>query len=138
MSIAFFRTAGAVDTSDLNNQVFINIEAHSIAFTALYFWVIPLVILGSVIGVSQTKAAIPRILKRFQAELPSDAHLPYEGFHELDVRTFQGGIYSWQPAKYQCPTGTINVTNHNHETITAVNNSDGKRSHFGPLKRFLN
>jgi hypothetical protein len=45
---------------------YINIEAHSIAFSAIYFWIIPAVLLSSVIGVSQSELAIPRILEHFK------------------------------------------------------------------------
>ena len=51
-------------------MVHINVEAHSIAYSALYFWIIPAVILSSVIGVSQTEASIPRILRRIQRRPP--------------------------------------------------------------------
>ena len=84
-------------------STFINVEAHSIAFSALYFWVIPTVLLSSVIGVSQSELAIPRILRRFQVDL--DRHPPTEKVklpnHVLEqskVRIFSGGIYSWLPA----------------------------------------
>ena len=62
------RTASAASIS--SDTVYINVEAHSIAISALYFWIIPAVILSSVIGVSQTEAAIPRILKRIQHKPP--------------------------------------------------------------------
>ncbi|KAK0508450.1 hypothetical protein JMJ35_008726 [Cladonia borealis] len=66
--IAVGRTASAASiTSD---TVHINVEAHSIAYSALYFWIIPAVILSSVIGVSQTEASIPRILRHIQHEPP--------------------------------------------------------------------
>ena len=77
-------------------------EAHSIAFSALYFWIIPIVFVGSIIGVSQTEAAIPRILKRFQGDLDrldltNEIEMPNESLGDNDQRIFHGGIYSWQP-----------------------------------------
>ena len=66
--IAVGRTASAASIS--SDTVHINVEAHSIAFSALYFWIIPAVILSSVIGVSQTEASIPRILRRIQHKPP--------------------------------------------------------------------
>lgn len=78
-------------------------EAHSIAFSAQYFWIIPAVFLGSTIGVSQTEAAIPRILRRFQVDiqrlkLPTVV-LPNDCLENKAKRVFHGGIYSWQPQK---------------------------------------
>ena len=62
------RTASAASIS--SDTLHINVEAHSIAYSALYFWIIPAVILSSVIGVSQTEASIPRILRRIQHRRP--------------------------------------------------------------------
>ena len=97
-----FRTASAAGEQALSDTVFINVEAHSIAFSAQYFWIIPAVFLGSVIGVSQTEAAIPRILRRFQIDverlnLPSKAKLPNDCLEDNEKRTFHGGVYSWHP-----------------------------------------
>lgn len=123
VGVAFGRTASAASTS--STTIFANVEVHSIAFSALYFWVIPAVFLSSVIGVSQTEHAIPRILQRFQIDLDrlefgSDMRLPNEytdkrrekcrkhGQTECvecsQRRKFYGGIYSWQPAKWQSTT----------------------------------
>ena len=104
VGISIARTNSAAGNPALSDTLFINVEAHSIAFSALYFWVIPAVFLASVIGVSQTQAAIPRILKRFQGdldrlnlsrkvEMPSKC-LQKEGDQN---RKSHGGIYSWQP-----------------------------------------
>ena len=84
-------------------------EAHSIAFSALYFWIIPIVFVGSIIGVSQTEAAIPRILKRFQVDLdrlklPNEIKMPNERLGDDEERIFHGGIYSWQPQMTKSPT----------------------------------
>ena len=109
VAIAIFRTAAAAGNRALSDTVFINVEAHSIAFSALYFWIIPAVFLSSVIGVSQTEAAIPRILRRFQIDLdrlplPKPVLMPNDCLKDLEddqTRIFQGGIYSWQPFKRQ-------------------------------------
>ena len=66
IGIAVGRTASAGAFSE---TTFINVEAHGIANSALYFWIIPAVFLSSIIGVSQTQAAIPRILKQLQKDL---------------------------------------------------------------------
>ena len=99
-----FRTASAAGEHASSDTVFINVEAHSIAFSAQYFWIIPAVFLGSVIGVSQTEAAIPRILRRFQIDverlnLPNKVKLPNDYLEDNEKRTFHGGIYSWQPQR---------------------------------------
>ena len=121
VGIAIFRTTAAASNSATSDTVFINVEAHSIAFTALYFWIIPAVFLSSIIGVSQTEAAIPRILKRFQVDLdrmalpknvtlpedcidddglvlPKEIKLLNECFKDDQKRVFHGGVYSWQPS----------------------------------------
>ena len=99
-----FRTASAAGEQASSDTVFINVEAHSIAFSAQYFWIIPAVFLGSVIGVSQTEAAIPRILRRFQIDverlnLPNKVKLPNDCLEDNEKRTFHGGVYSWQPQR---------------------------------------
>ena len=79
-------------------------EAHSIAFSALYFWIIPAVFISSIIGVSQTEAAIPRILRRFEVDverlnLRNKIKLPNGCLDDNEKRIFHGGVYSWQPHK---------------------------------------
>ena len=121
VGIAILRTVAAASNSATSDTIFINVEAHSIAFSALYFWIVPAVFLSSIIGVSQTEAAIPRILKRFQVDLarmtlPGNVTLPAdcvdddglilprkiellnESFKDDQRRVFHGGIYSWQPS----------------------------------------
>ena len=121
IGIAIGRLASA-GRSMSGGRVFINVEAHGIAFSTLYFWIIPAVFLSSVIGVSQTKAAIPRILRRFQIDLdrllsPAEFKLSNELLDETRLalpkqveqlndclekdqrRIFSGGVYSWQPLK---------------------------------------
>ena len=104
MGIAIFRTASAAGASASSDTVFINVEAHSIAFSAQYFWIIPTVFLSSIIGVSQTEAAIPKILTWFQGDidrlkLPEKVILPNECLERNDDRIFRGGVYSWQPQR---------------------------------------
>jgi hypothetical protein len=57
--------------------------------------------IGSIIGVSQTDAAIPRILERFgtetKAKFPNWEPLPSREDLTIDLRERSGGIYSWQP-----------------------------------------
>ena len=111
IGIAFGRTKSASQSSDPNdssNQVFINVEVHSVAISALYFWIIPCVIFASIIGVSQTKSAIPRILKRFRAELlPEGVDLPINEIAvRADQRVYHGGIYTWQAMEHQEPHST--------------------------------
>ena len=120
VAIAFGRIEVAAEGP--NPTTFINIETHSIAFTALYFWVIPAVFLASVIGVSQTENAIPRILQRLQIDitsafpflvssLPND-HLTaddVEGRPDAALRERSGGIYSWQPRVRQPRTEQLGM-----------------------------
>jgi hypothetical protein len=110
VGIAIFRTAAAADSSASSDTVFINVEAHSIAFSALYFWIIPAVFLSSIIGVSQTEANIPRILRKLEA-----GESRFETLNKsLDQsqRIYHGGVYLWQPSKWQCETLSSWKQNH--------------------------
>ncbi|KAL8644232.1 MAG: hypothetical protein Q9226_007867, partial [Calogaya cf. arnoldii] len=70
IAVAMGKTASIAKRSASSETVSVNVEAHSTAFSALYFWILPFaVFLGALIGVSQTKEAIPRILRRFQIDL---------------------------------------------------------------------
>ncbi|MCJ1404091.1 hypothetical protein MMC11_007316, partial [Xylographa trunciseda] len=124
VAIAVGRTESAAEIP--NPSTYINIEAHSIAFTALYFWIIPAVVLASVIGASQTENSIPRILQRFQTDIENafpkwtislpNIHLTkddVEGRPDAALRERSGGIYSWQPmqsrnANFHRPIHTVN------------------------------
>lgn len=106
VGIAVFRTAASAGHRATSDTVFINIEAHSIAFSALYFWIIPAVFLSAIIGVSQTEAAIPRILRRFQIDLdrqdlPRRVQMPKDCLKDDEGRIYQGGVYSWQPLSWR-------------------------------------
>ena len=112
VAIAMFRTKSAAGHGALSGTVFINIEAHSIAFSALYFWIIPAVFLSAVIGVSQTEAAIPRILRRFQVDLDRlnssvIVQMPNNCLEQEKRRVFSGGVYSWQPSKRQVASSLL-------------------------------
>ncbi|KAL8745982.1 MAG: hypothetical protein Q9190_001947 [Brigantiaea leucoxantha] len=117
IAISFIKTRSAISTTSLNTTMYIGTEAHGIAFSALFFWILPAVFLGSVIGISQTEATVPRILKRFHRDLlrklskPQKAICPDVGTrrrvefwcNELQTcmcgkteRIYNGGIYSWK------------------------------------------
>jgi hypothetical protein len=51
------------------NGKYVNIEAHSIAFSALLLWLMPAVYFASIIGVSQTGEQIPDKLNDFRNQL---------------------------------------------------------------------
>lgn len=102
VGIAIFRTAASAGGHSRSDTVFVNLEIYSIAKSAQYFWIIPAVFLSSVIGVSQTEAAIPRILRRFQLDLDrvnasQKVQMPNKCLDDDHGRIFKGGIYSWQP-----------------------------------------
>ncbi len=63
VGIAVGRTK--LSASGLSPSVFINVEAYSIAFSALYLYIVSTVILGSIIGVSQTESSNSRLLNSF-------------------------------------------------------------------------
>jgi hypothetical protein len=103
LAVAVSKTTAITSTSSL----FVNVEAHSIAFSALYFWIIPAVFLSAMIGVSQTEKNISRILENLPTapshEIgPNDTHIrlpnvPTISERERQERITNGGIYSWQP-----------------------------------------
>ena len=66
--LTFANTAAVATANSPSPTTFINMEARSITFSALYFQIIPTVIVASVNRLSQTKHAIHRILQRFQED----------------------------------------------------------------------
>lgn len=106
IAISYAKTSAAIGTFRLNTTIFIHIEANSLAFAALFFWIIPAVFLGSVIGVSQTEVRISRILERLHDDLRRK--LPDDEISNLQkyvgderTRAYTGGIYTWQQSRWQ-------------------------------------
>ena len=147
IAIAILRTVSAAKRDELSGTIFINVEAHSIAFSALYFWIIPAVFLSAVIGVSQTEAAIPRILRRFQVDLnrldtPMSVQMPNHCLEKEKARVFYGGIYSWQPAKGQIasyllpyltrPARNQSIATPNYERLRGESVPAGTSEHAEP------
>ena len=101
LAVAVSKTTTITSTSSL----FVNVEAHSIAFSALYVWIIPAVFLSAMIGVSQTEKNISRILEALRTALKHETDLKRIPIHlpgipiinERNQRIAEGGIYSWQP-----------------------------------------
>ena len=135
IAMAFGRTPEAA--SGPSPPTYINIETHSIAFSALYFWIIPVVFLGSVIGVSQTENAIPRILRRFQLDVERDfgewkiklpnAHLFRDNIETpaTGLREQNGGIYSWTSEKVrQRLIKQILSEDYQQSLLTSFNNQE--------------
>lgn len=83
----------------------VNVEAQSIAISALYLWATSAVALGSFIGASQTEDAIPRLLGSFEKQLAQIS----DSVDESDMfwcrrsvdRAIHGGAYSWRPDKWK-------------------------------------
>lgn len=67
---AFYKTQQS-DKASLSypNGKWVNIEAHSIAFSALLLWLVPAVYFGSIIGVSQVDEELPSKLNAFRQQL---------------------------------------------------------------------
>ncbi|KAK3170364.1 hypothetical protein OEA41_009751 [Lepraria neglecta] len=129
VGIAVGRTASAARAS--SDNIFVNVEAHSIAYSALYFWVIPAVFVSSVIGVSRTKANIPRILKDFQAGLDGikkgSINLRNECLDDNQWRISHGGICSWNPSKWQWKTRAPSNPGHITNTTSGQPHLPGSR-----------
>ena len=89
------------DGGRLPSTTHANIEMHSIAFSTLFFWLIPIVGTAAVIGTSQTQKAIPRILNRYLRDLrnagisaiPRDFDV--QKHHPVD--RWMNSMYLWQP-----------------------------------------
>lgn len=105
--------AAASDPSPTN---WVNVEAQSIAISALYLWVTSTVVLGSLIGASQTEDAIPRILHTFEYDIlalrgrannrPSFQKRVEGGWCKRNIdRAIHGGTYSWRPMKWRASHG---------------------------------
>lgn len=125
IAVAFIKTSTGVP----GPSNWINVEAHSIAFTAPYLWIIPTVLFSSVIGVSQTELAMPHILAQFQDKMSKlvakDEALeelrPFELKLTTESRARNGGIYSWRPEQW-CKL---------HECITYRRSIRGKTPDMG-------
>jgi hypothetical protein len=105
LAIAFQRTASAAP-DDFSDPI--NLESHNIAFSALYFWVIPAICLSCTVGTSQSELAIPRTLGQLQ--MTFDQHgqdVLSKIIQDKDRRITKGGIYSWQPDKWRWKPQTI-------------------------------
>jgi hypothetical protein len=118
--IAIYRIGS--EGEQVPSTIFMNVEIHSIGFSALYFWLISAVVMTSVVGSSQTAEAIPRILERFRKDLSNAGiilDLPERKFDESDAkaRRIHGGIYTWQPSRKQ-------------RFRTARNNADKELEHM--------
>ncbi|KAF2117639.1 hypothetical protein BDV96DRAFT_643991 [Lophiotrema nucula] len=105
--------------SEPNPTNWVNVEAQSVAISAMYLWVTSAVLFGAIIGVSQTEESIPRILQRYEVDMPD---VKEEGNEVLDNigrrpsasyreeigwcdkatnRAEHGGAYSWRPEKWK-------------------------------------
>jgi hypothetical protein len=106
-AISYYRTFAAA--SGPSNWW--NVEIHSIAFSLTVLWVIVAVLLGSLIGVSQSEQAVARILHRLGDHDQSECAIAHgslqrrESFWNsvspLETRIFNGGIPSWRPDKWK-------------------------------------
>lgn len=90
----------------------VNVEAQSIAISALYLWVTSTVVIASLIGSSQTEDSIPRILHDLEYKLDTFQDKPARRpsiAQRVDVewckrsreRAINGGTYSWRPKKWK-------------------------------------
>ncbi|CAO2658602.1 Nn.00g063250.m01.CDS01 [Neocucurbitaria sp. VM-36] len=98
-------------SSEPNPTNWINVEAQSIAISALFLWVTSAVVIASVIGASQTEDAVPRILHAMEYHLaafrdervrrPSiEARIETEWCRRSIDRAINGGTYAWRPIKW--------------------------------------
>jgi hypothetical protein len=99
-------------SSEPNPTNWVNVEAQSIAISALYLWVTSTVVLASFIGASQTEDAMPRLLHGFEYHLaafhtgrdrrPSmDERVDTNWCRRSVDRAVYGGTYSWRPMKWK-------------------------------------
>lgn len=99
-------------SSDPGPTNWAGVEVHSVAFSALYLWVTSTVVIGSVIGASQTESSIPRLLQGFEYHLndlrghtarrPSAADREENAWCRTSIdRAIHGGVHSWRPTKWR-------------------------------------
>ncbi|KAF1849773.1 uncharacterized protein K460DRAFT_360626 [Cucurbitaria berberidis CBS 394.84] len=99
-------------SSEPNPTNWVNVEAQSIAISALFLWVTSAVVIASVIGASQTEDAVPRILHAFEyhisaflggrARRPSiQERIETTWCRKSIDRAVHGGTYSWRPTKWK-------------------------------------
>lgn len=98
-------------SSEPNPANWVNVEAHSVAFSALYLWVTTALVIGSVIGASQSEDSIPRHLQGFEYDrsvllgenaerLSTDERKQREWCERGVARAMNGGLYSCRPTKW--------------------------------------
>jgi len=87
----------------LSGTPFVNIELHSIGFSALFFWLIPIVFTAALIGASRTQTAIPRILLRFRRDvmrIDRKFDVPSPNVSDVTLkRRWMNGMPVWIPGK---------------------------------------
>jgi hypothetical protein len=120
-----------------NSSMYINVEAHSIAFSSLYFWIIPAVFLGAVIGVSQTEKSIRDTLVHLREDFANNAKelskannispplpsikLPEAHFfNQAQLRILRGGIYSWNIDKSRPSSTTEKAGLENNHALAKI------------------
>lgn len=98
----------------------VNVEAQSIAISALYLWVTSTVVIASLIGASQTENSIPRILHGVESQLAAfqnkDARWP-SMVERIEIswcertidRAADGGTYSWKSLKWKNRHATLGI-----------------------------
>lgn len=89
IGVAFAKKAAVATANSPSPTTFINVEAHSISFSAQYFWIIPAVIVASVIGVSQVGDSETSIyLRAITVELCISKHIEVDSrWQSLQIRT---------------------------------------------------
>lgn len=101
-----------------------NIEVHSIAFSGMYLWITGAVVLGSVIGASQTEGSIPRLLQGFESDLAdvqgklarhsSVIHCKEMKWCRSGIeRAINGGLNNWKPRKWKTHQRFSSISNWN-------------------------
>ncbi|KAF1973167.1 hypothetical protein BU23DRAFT_640840 [Bimuria novae-zelandiae CBS 107.79] len=99
-----------------------NVEVHSIAFSGMYLWITSAVLLGSVIGASQTEGSIPRLLQAFEYDLaqvqgqlsrrPSATYREESQWCKMgQERAIHGGLNNWRPRKWSSRQRSLEINN---------------------------
>lgn len=74
------------------------ITPYYIAHAAVYFNILPAILLSAIVGVSQDRDSIPHILNQLRSDTNEEQFV--EGL-DSGKRITSGGIYSWQPKKWE-------------------------------------
>jgi hypothetical protein len=118
-------------SSEPNSNNWPNVEVHSVAFSGMYLWITSAVVLGSLIGASQTEGSIPRLLQAFEYKLTqvqgqlsrrsSATHREGSEWCGTGIeRAIHGGLNNWRPRKWSSRQRSLDISNWHMSSFVMV------------------